>query len=128
MNVLRLQAFRAFDDFKVDYLSFVQGFETLALNCGVMNEYILTGFLGDETKPLFIIEPLYFATRHNLLLIFLGAKKDTRWPQPPCVPLQCTQERMRLEITGLLKTSLSFTSRISFPQAQSATEIHNGAS
>ena len=68
MNVLRLQAFCAFDNLKVDYLPFVQGFETLALNGGVMYEYILTGLLGDETKPLFIVEPLDFATGHNLLL------------------------------------------------------------
>jgi hypothetical protein len=40
----------------------------------MVNEYILTGFLGDEAKPLLIVEPLDFTTGHNLLL-FLEAQK-----------------------------------------------------
>jgi len=77
LDVLGLQAFGAFDNFKVNDFPFVQGFEALTLNRGVMHENILAGILGDEAKPFFIIEPLDFTTGHNLLL-FSEAKKKTR--------------------------------------------------
>ena len=40
----------------------------MSLNSRVMHEDILARILGDETKPLLIVEPLDFATGHNLLL------------------------------------------------------------
>src|SRR5207244_8851917 len=68
LDVLGLQAFGAFDNFEVHNFPFVQGFEPLSLNGGVMHEDILAGILGDEAKPFLIVEPLDFTTGHNLLL------------------------------------------------------------
>ena len=83
LDVLGLQAFGAFDNFKVNDFAFVQGLETLSLYGGVMNEHILAGLLGDEAKPLFIVEPLDFTTGHNLLLFSeVQKKEDTGWPPP----------------------------------------------
>src|SRR5271170_5250718 len=53
----------------------------------MMHEDILAGVLGDKAKPFFIVEPLDFATGHNLLLIFERPKmkKDTAASAMPVV-------------------------------------------
>ena len=68
LNILRLQTFGALDNLKVNDFAFIQGFKALSLDGSVMNKHILAGFLGDEAKPFLIVEPLDFATGHNLLL------------------------------------------------------------
>src|SRR2546425_887411 len=69
LDVLSFQTFGTFDNLKLDGFPFVQGFETLSLNRGVMNEHILAGLLGNETKAFFIVEPLDFTTGHNFFLV-----------------------------------------------------------
>jgi hypothetical protein len=69
LDVLGFESLVARDDFKGDLLTFVQRLEAGTDNGRVMYKDVLTGFLGDETKPLFIVEPLYFATSHTFLLI-----------------------------------------------------------
>ena len=69
LDVLSFQAFGAFDNLKLHGFPFVQGFEALTLNGGVMNEHILAGILGNETKTFFVVEPLDFATGHNFFLV-----------------------------------------------------------
>ena len=109
LDVLSLQTFGAFDNLKLDGFAFVQGFEALSLNGGVMNEHILAGILGNETKSFLVVEPLDFATGHNFFLVAeTQIKKDTRWFPPAGVPSQFTKKRMRLEITyGLIKNALA---------------------
>lgn len=66
-NVGRLQAFGAGGDIKSNALTFGQGLETLALDCGKMGEKIVTAaFGGDETKALGLVEPLHNTCCHNL--------------------------------------------------------------
>ena len=69
LDVLSLQTFGAFDNLKLDGFAFVQGFEALSLNGSVVNEHILSGILGDETKTFFVVEPLDFTTGHNFFLV-----------------------------------------------------------
>jgi len=109
LDVLSLQTFGAFDNLKLNGFPFVQRFEALALNGGVMNEHILAGILGNETKTLFVVEPLDFAAGHIFFLVAeTQIKKDTRWFPPAGVPSQFTKKRMRLEITyALIKNVLT---------------------
>jgi hypothetical protein len=73
VDVLGLEAFPAFDHLELDLFAFVQGFESLAHNCGMVDEDILPCLLHDETEPFFIIEPLDLATGHSCLLLCWGA-------------------------------------------------------
>jgi hypothetical protein len=92
LDVLSFQALRAFDNLKLDGFPFVQGFEALSLNGGVMNEHILAGFLCNKTKTLLVVEPLDFAAGHNSFLVAeTQIKKDTRWFPPAGVPSQFTE-------------------------------------
>ena len=109
LDVLSFQSFGAFDNLKLDGFTFVQGFEALSLNGSVVNEHILAGILGNETKTFFVVEPLDFTTGHNFFLVAeTQIKKDTRWFLPAGVPSQFTKKRIRLEITyGLIKNALA---------------------
>ena len=109
LDVLSFQSFGAFDNLKLDGFTFVQGFEALSLNGSVVNEHILAGILGNETKTFFVVEPLDFTTGHNFFLVAeTQIKKDTRWFPPAGVPSQFTEKRMRLEITyALIKNILA---------------------
>ena len=40
-------------------LTFVEGLETVALDSGEVNEYIVAAFDGDETIALFAVKPFY---------------------------------------------------------------------
>src|SRR5262245_48103392 len=52
------------DDIELDALTFRQGLEASALDCGMMNEAILLSVLGrDEPEALRIVEPFYSASR-----------------------------------------------------------------
>jgi hypothetical protein len=44
-----------------------------------VNEYVLTGFLGNESKPLLVVEPLHFAAGHISLLM----RREKRVLPPP---------------------------------------------
>ena len=69
LDVLSFQSFGAFDNLKLDGFTFIQGFEALPLNGGVMNKHILAGLLGNETKAFFVVEPLDFTTGHIFFLV-----------------------------------------------------------
>src|SRR5437016_5378107 len=113
----------------MNYLPFVQSFEPLSLDGGVMHEYILAGFLGDEAKPFLVVEPLDFTTGHNLLLLLRGEKKDTHWPPPTCVlfSVQKNACASKLLVTPVLKTRGSPRSRISFSQPGSGKAVSTSA-
>jgi hypothetical protein len=69
LDVLGFQTLGAFHNLELNGFSFVQGFEALSLDRGVMNEHILAGFLGYETESFFVVEPLDFAAGHNIYLV-----------------------------------------------------------
>jgi len=75
-DVFSLQTLFARNNIEVDVVAFVQGPEAFALDRAVMDEDVLTGFLGDEAKPVFVIKPLYFATGHNALSPETDARGD----------------------------------------------------
>ncbi|PTX62572.1 hypothetical protein C8P63_105169 [Melghirimyces profundicolus] len=60
-----LRSTRAFHDFKLDGLTFVQRFKAFFLNCGVMNENVVPAIALDETITFFRVEPLDFALHNN---------------------------------------------------------------
>jgi hypothetical protein len=64
-DVFGFETFFAGDNVKVDLVAFVQRPKTLALNGAVVNKDVLAAFLRYETKPVLIVEPLYFAAGHN---------------------------------------------------------------
>jgi hypothetical protein len=64
LDILGFKPFVAGYDIEGNFVSFIQGFEPRARDGRVMHKYVLTGILGDEAKPFFIIEPLDFATGH----------------------------------------------------------------
>ena len=64
-NVGSLQTLGTFFYLKVDRLTFGQGFETRALNCIEMYEYILTTVRrGNKTKTFGFVKPLYCTCSH----------------------------------------------------------------
>src|SRR5512139_1779389 len=65
-NVLRLQALGPARNIELDLLAFLQGLEAFHLDRRMMAEDILAAIiLGDETKPLRIVEPLYCTACHE---------------------------------------------------------------
>jgi len=68
-DVGSLVAFLPGGDIKRNMLTFGQGFESRALDCGKMGEEIIASvFRGDEAEALGIIEPLYSTCCHILSL------------------------------------------------------------
>jgi hypothetical protein len=65
LHVLCFGAFLAGDNVENDFLTFMKDLEPTAKDPFVVNEYILTVFLRDETKSLLVVPPLNFATGHN---------------------------------------------------------------
>jgi hypothetical protein len=85
LDVLGLQPFIAADNVKGDFVAFIEGLEPRAHDGRMMHKDILPGILSDEAKPLFIIEPLDFATGHKLLLIFEASSKNEKdTAKQPC--------------------------------------------
>jgi hypothetical protein len=78
LHVLSFWTFVTIDDLKQNCFTFQQGFKTLTCNAGVMNKNVLPSILSDESKPLFVIEPLYFTAGHifSCCLRLRGKKKD----------------------------------------------------
>jgi hypothetical protein len=70
-HICRGQPLLSVNDVKLDLLTFRQGFETLTLNCGVMDKEISSLVLGYEPKPLGIVEPLHCSLRHVRTPLFL---------------------------------------------------------
>src|SRR5687767_9032101 len=63
-DVRRLEALRATDDVELEPLAFGQRLEAIALDRGVVDEYVLATLLLDESKSLRLVEPLHRSTCH----------------------------------------------------------------
>jgi hypothetical protein len=64
LDVLGLQPFFAGNDLEGDDVAFIEGFKAGSDNRRMMDENVLTRFLGDEAETFLIVEPLYLATCH----------------------------------------------------------------
>jgi len=64
LDVLCLGALRATSHIELDLFPLGEGLEALALDSGMMNEYVRAAVLLNETKALLVIEPLHFSLRH----------------------------------------------------------------
>src|SRR5437016_618054 len=80
LHILGLGPFVAVDYLKTDVFSFVQGFVALPQNRRMVDENILSGFLGDKTETAFVVEPFDFSTGHNLFLPCLSATMKVERP------------------------------------------------
>ena len=60
-DVFRLRAFLPSRDSKLDLLSVLKGFKSVALDCTEVDEYVGTAFLFDESVSLGFVKPLYGA-------------------------------------------------------------------
>jgi hypothetical protein len=78
LDVLGFQTFFTGDDFKGNFIAFVESFESRADDGRVMHEDILTGTLGNKPESLFIVEPLDFAAGHISLLMLRGSAPKKR--------------------------------------------------
>ena len=68
-NIGSLQALRTLLDIKVYCLTFNQGLEAVAGNCGKMYEYIFAAISrGDKTKTLGIVKPFNCTCSHETYL------------------------------------------------------------
>jgi hypothetical protein len=64
LNVLSLPALGAFLDIELNRLAFLEAAESLCLNGGVVDEYVLTVLAADKTETLGVVEPLYCSLFH----------------------------------------------------------------
>jgi hypothetical protein len=68
--VRRLQTLGAFGDFEFNRLPVVQGFISLRLNRGEMDEDVLAGLALNESESLAGIEPLHCSLFSQLVCLF----------------------------------------------------------
>ena len=68
-NILGLLTLRSFSDFKLNFLTFFEGFVSFTLNFSVMNEYIVSFFRCDEAVTFLVTKPFNCSCCHNLLLL-----------------------------------------------------------
>jgi hypothetical protein len=64
-NVGSLVALGTLGHIELDRLAFIQRLVSLALDRGVMHEYIGAAITGNESKSFFIVEPFYFSINHG---------------------------------------------------------------
>src|SRR5436305_8602012 len=67
-NVLRLLTLAALCNVELDALALVEGLVSVTLNCGEVNEHVVTLLAGDEAVTLFSIEELDRALCHVILV------------------------------------------------------------
>jgi hypothetical protein len=70
-DVRGLRTLRALYDVKFHILTFLERFEPIALESGIMDEHVLSGFQSNETKALTIVEPFDGALRFHSALLFV---------------------------------------------------------
>src|SRR5699024_6472155 len=63
--VSRLWTTVAFNDFKLNVLTFFKRFETFSLDSREMNEYYVAVFTLDESKSFFCVIPFNFTSHHT---------------------------------------------------------------
>src|SRR5260221_13577192 len=89
LDVLCLWPFFTGHEFKINALALAQSLVTLAHNRGMVDEDILPRLLGDEAKTQPVVEPLHFATSHNLypsMSKYGGGEQKGRTPSAPRLP------------------------------------------
>jgi len=64
--VLSLWATVALNDVELNFLTFVQSFETVTLDCAEVYEYIVSAFYLNETETFFCVKPFYCSVRLHL--------------------------------------------------------------
>jgi hypothetical protein len=69
LNVLCLPAFGAFDNVELYALAFLERTETVALDCGVMDEYVVSAAAADEAESFCVVKPLYGSLFHCRFLL-----------------------------------------------------------
>jgi hypothetical protein len=72
-NVLCGRSFWAVDNIEGHPCAFREGFETLGLNCGMMNKYIFAAVHLNKTKTFCIVKPLYCTFSHLEILLCAGS-------------------------------------------------------
>ena len=68
-NILSSRAFRAVNNIKFYSGALGKRFESLRLDCGMMDEYVLAAVLLNKTKTLRIIKPFNCTFCHLVLLL-----------------------------------------------------------
>lgn len=69
-DVGRLGAFLALGDLEAHAIAFGEGFESVSLNSGEVNEYVRTVVLLDKPETLGVVEPLHGTLCHLFVLLF----------------------------------------------------------
>ena len=79
----RLRSLGTLSDFKLHRLPFLQRFEPIASDRGIMDEYVLGAIIGgDKSVPLLITKPLHRATCHTYFTPFWLQKHKKTVQQP----------------------------------------------
>src|SRR5579863_5401005 len=63
-DVFGLQTLLALGDIKLHPVAFVKGLESIRLNRGEVDEYVLASVLGNETKTRLVLKPLHGTLCH----------------------------------------------------------------
>jgi hypothetical protein len=79
--------FLAVYNFKADALAFRERLESVCLNSGMMDKYILASILFDKTKALCIIKPLYCSFCHCYYSCVMGFPYGPLFQLPECSTL-----------------------------------------
>ena len=69
LNVLCLPALGALDDVELDALAFLERTEAVALDSGVMHEYILAVGAAQKAETLCVVKPFNNSLFHNSFLV-----------------------------------------------------------
>jgi hypothetical protein len=65
LDVLGFQSFVTDNHLEQNVFTLIQGLKPRADDGRMVYEHVLAGILRNKPKPLFIVEPLHFATGHN---------------------------------------------------------------
>ncbi len=68
-DVEGFRALAAGADLELDSLALVVAAVAIALDVGVVDEYVFISFDGDESEPLLAIKKLYGTTRHEFTFV-----------------------------------------------------------
>src|SRR6478672_12007841 len=110
-DVFSLPAFGSLGHFKLYGLAFLQASETAGLNGREMDEYIFAGLAADKAIAFGVIEPLYCALFHIVVLLFLccsyaGGSRKKNWRRLLAVEARTAYDRFGLthdaSVPGLL--------------------------
>jgi hypothetical protein len=67
---------------KGDSVTVIEGFETGRIDCRMMNKYVFTIFLLNESKSLAIVEPLNCSIGHDNILLSYTIFNVANWRVP----------------------------------------------